>query len=137
MDNITTNRTILTANQDVPNIIDRHTATLTTGATALDMFGDTFAYGSNSYTTNLKSSGNNDWDIFMTDNSTGLTYTLPVVWFGDVTDNDGIVGHTYIDDDNGFLRINVEVQKLFGAITDTYAIYYVVYSTKINNELVL
>lgn len=137
MDKETTNRLILTANQDVPNIIDRKTATLTTSALQNDINGFSHAYGSTSYTTNLKASGNNDWDIYMVDNTTSLTYNLPVAWFGDVVDNDGIIGHTYIDNSGGYLRINVLVQKYLGTITDTYTIYYVIYSTKITDDITL
>lgn len=137
MDNQTTDRTILTANQDIPNIVDRHTATLTTSELENNGFGQSMAKGTDSYTTNLKSLGNNDWDIYMVDNQKNVTFNVPGVWSDEAGNNDITEAHTYIDDDGGYLRINTLVQKLFGSITDTYTLYYVIYSTRITDEIIL
>tara|TARA_R110000868_G_scaffold51283_1_gene162832 strand:+ start:1056 stop:1466 length:411 start_codon:yes stop_codon:yes gene_type:complete len=136
MDSESTDKTILEINEDVPNIVERYSETITTDSTTSNYYG-TWAYKTTSYTSKLLASGQNDWDVFIKDSS-GQVFACPItldVTFGTITNS--LQAFSYIDKSGDKLRINLTVQKLSGSTSDTYTIYYVIYSTKITDDSIL
>jgi len=132
-----TNKLIHDANQDLTTILRKKTATVVTNLTFTNYSG-TFKYIDTNYTTDLSLVSNYNWDIYVKDNQTNITYAAPLQSdFGFASWAKPLALITYIDDDNGFQRINLQISKYNGAITNSYTVYYVVYSTKISDDIVL
>lgn len=134
---INSTNNISKSNQDIPTILDKYTTTVLTTSTITNIYGS-FAYIDTSYTTPFSSSVNYDWDIFVTDTSVGKTYSSPLqpnsLFSGTLAP---LELTTYADNSGGFYRLNLRIARFNGAITDTYTIYYVVYSTKISDSITL
>jgi len=136
MNSESTDKTILEINEDVPNIVERYSEIITTDSTTSNYYG-TWAYKTSSYTSSLLAIAQNDWDLFIKDSS-GNVFACPITLdttFGSPTNS--LEAFSYVDKDGDKLRINLQLQKLGGSTSDTYTIYYVIYSTKISNDAIL
>ena len=132
-----TNRIILNASQDEPKIIGKYSETVFTTISAAAYYGD-IKYIDTSHTTEFSSNTNYAWDIYVYDVQRDLTITAPIMLdsgFSTIAIPVSLI--SYIDDDSGKLRINLKVAKLDGLVTDSYVVNYVLYSTKISDDITL
>lgn len=136
MNNESTDRLSIDANQDKPRIILRDQVSLTTsiipvvgsvlGVTTFDL-------------TSIKISGNTLVEVYMKDNQTNYVYNVPFVTgnsSGQFVLNAAYRISTRVYSGNQVQSIELRVLKKGGATTDTYTFYIVVYSTKISDDLV-
>jgi hypothetical protein len=136
MNNESTDRLSIDANQDKPRIILRDQVSLTTST--IPVVGSVF----NATTfdlTSIKISGNTLVEVYMKDNQTNYVYNVPFVTgnsSGQFVLNAAYRISTRVYSGNQVQSIELRVLKKGGATTDTYTFYIVVYSTKISDDLV-
>lgn len=135
----TTDKRFIDSNQDKPRIIYRESQTLTTGFTS-----GSYVYGESQLNLlQIKASANVLAEVYIKDNQSGRLYTVP---FTIVNSSNQYSLNAYffmssqeVDVGNGFESIqfiNCNVVKRGGATTDTYTVYFVIYSTNINDNLI-
>lgn len=139
MNNETTDRVFIDSDQDKPRIIYRETSTLTTNVTLGSYVGGTVQFN----LLQIKASSNTLVEVYVKDNQTSRVYTMP---FSTVNSSGQYAMNAYffmsseeVDVGNGFENIqyvNCTVYKRGGALTDTYSVYVVLYSTNINDNLI-
>jgi len=136
----TTDKTFLDSNQDKPRVIYRDFATLTTNVTS-----GSFSIGTVSFTLNqIKADVNTLFEVYVKNNQTGRLYTSPYININSSIAFDLNIFHYGSSEDvdvgdGNFRRIQYitcNVNKRGGGLTDTYTVYCVIYSTKINDNLI-
>lgn len=132
MDALATNQLPKDSNQDIPRILYKGSSSITTSTTAGSWKTGTVTIG----LTQFDSLGNNNIDVYILDNQTNFVYNSPLV---SITSVGGfsINANHYIAASSGKLSLTVNIKKYSGSTTDTYTIYYVVYSTKISDSITL
>lgn len=135
----TTDKVFLDANQDKPRIIYKTSGTITTDN--IPVAGWVYG-GLTIYLNQLKISAKNVIDIYVKDNQTSRTYRIPVLTCN--SSNQYLLNITY--DITGFLepslnnrvqKLSVDVQSRGGSTSDTFSVYVVVYSTRINESILI
>lgn len=140
MNNETTDRLFLDSNQDKPRIIIRDTSTLTTNVTS-----GSFVEGTTFFRLDqIRANVNTLFEVYAKDNQTGRVYTSPFININSSNQFSLNIFHYASSEDVDIGGGNFEtvqyitcnVIKRGGALTDTYTMYCVIYSTKINDNLV-
>lgn len=136
MNNETTDKTFLDSNQDKPRIIFRDTQILTSNLSVSSWVVGTGGLN----LSQLKVSGKYVIDVFVKDNQTSRVYKLPLLTTNSSDQYElnlifDITDVTLNGVDCVYMQFNV--QKRGGAITDTYTFYTVVYSTMINEDVII
>jgi len=134
LNNETTNRLSIDANQDKPRIILRQSKIVTSSATA---YAPTWLSGQDFLIlSEIKASVNTLIEVYMKDNQTNYVYAVPLITGNSsgqfvLNANYQLLGY----DDGGVYKqyILFEVNKRNGAATDTYTFYVVVYSTQVTD----
>lgn len=133
MDILTTNQLPIDSNKDIPRVIKKGSTSITTSTIP----GSGWVEGTATVTlSEINSLGNNDITIVVLDNQTNLTYFSPVQTT--TFDNNFvlIINH-YLTGISNKLTLNLQIDKKGGATTDTYTVYYIVYSTSIDSAISL
>lgn len=139
MNNESTDKRFIDSDQDKPRIIYRTSATLTTGFTS-----GSYVYGEAQVDLlQIKASANTLSEVYIKDNQSGRLYTVP---FAIVNSSNQYSLNAYffmssqeVDVGNGVENvqfINCNVVKRSGSTSDTYTVYFVIYSTNINDNLI-
>lgn len=132
MNNETTNKLSIDANQDKPRIIYRGTANVTTSTAGTLVSG-----GTNVSLTEIKADSSVLVEVYMKDNQSGYVYQLPFVTgnsSGQFVLNGSYTVTSELVNGNYTQVLNMQVIKRGGAISDTYTCYYVVYSTRTSED---
>lgn len=140
MNSETTDKTFLDSNQDKPRIVYRDFATLTTNVTLGSFSGGTVSFSLNQ----IKADVNTLFEVYVKDNQTGRVYMSPYININSSIAFDLNIFHyassENLDTGDGNFRsiqyVTCNVDKRGGALTDTYTVYSVIYSTKINDNLI-
>jgi len=139
LNNETTDKLMLDANQDKPRIIYRNSQVLTT------------IYSSGSYVynsvrfdlTQIKTTANTLTEVYLKDNQNSRVYTAPLALVNSsnqysfnanfiMSGEQYVVGGSTVD----LQFVDCAVYKRSGSASDTYNIYLVLYSTNINDNLI-
>lgn len=135
MNNETTNKLMLDANQDKPRIVLRKSITITSAATA---YAPTWLSGQDFLILEeIKASVNTLIEVYMKDNQTGYVYSIPLITGNSsgqfvLNANYQLLGY---DSDGVYKQyILFYVNKRGGSATDTYTFYVVVYSTQLTDQ---
>lgn len=141
MNSETNDKRFIDSNQDKPRIVYRGNFTVTTNITQ-----GSYVIGTNYVDLRqIKASANTLVEIFMKDVQSSQVYSVPLIK-GNSSGQFVLNAYYYLAsedliDGNGntitVQYINGNVQKKGGSLTDTYIFYYVIYSTKINVNLVM
>lgn len=140
MNNQSTDRIFLDSNQDKPRIIFRDNAILTTNVTS-----GSFVEGTTFFRLDqIKANVNTLFEVYTKDNQTGRVYGSPYVDINSSIQYNLNIFHYGSSEDVDIGGGNFEtvqyitcnVKKRGGATTDTYTMYCVIYSTKINDNLI-
>lgn len=137
----TNDKRFIDSNQDKPRIVYRNNFTVTTNITQ-----GSYVIGTNYVNLKqIKASANTLVEIYMKDVQSSQVYSVPLLT-GNSSGQFVLNAYYYlasedVDIGNGQFRtvqyINGNVQKRGGSLTDTYIFYYVVYSTNINDNLIM
>lgn len=137
MNNETTDKINLDANQDKPRIIYKYSETFTTSAvpTAGWVYGGTVIRLGQ-----IKKSAKNVIELYCKDNQNNIVYKLPVITCN--SSNQYVLNliydySTYTENGVSKFEMVVEGIKRGGSITDTYTLYLVIFSTKIDDNILI
>lgn len=137
----TNDKRFIDSNQDKPRIVLRGKFTVTTNITQ-----GSYVIGTNFVDLkSIKANANTLIEIYMKDNQTTRVYSVPLL----TANSSGqfvlnayyyLASEDVIDGNGNTLTVQYisgNVQNRGGSLTDTYIFYYVVYSTNINDNLVM
>lgn len=134
MNNETTNRLSIDANQDKPRIIYR-------GSVVASLNDTAYTYTEWIGIVNLssiKADANTLVEVYVKDHQTGRVYSLPLVTGNSSGqfDLNGYYELTSVLDATGIYvqKLQMYVSKRAGATNEVYTFYYVIYSTKITED---
>lgn len=137
----TNDKRFIDSDQDKPRIVLRGNFTVTTNITQ-----GSYVTGVNFVDLgSIKASANTLVEIYMKDNQTSRVYSVPVLTANSsgqfVLNAYYYISSEDIIDGNGntltVQYISGNVQNRGGALTDTYIFYYVIYSTNINDNIIV
>jgi len=131
-----TNQLPIDANQDIPRLIIRGEETITTSTST-----GTWVTGSKVITVDqILSDAKPAIDVLILDNQDSKVYRSPML----STTSGGVdsinLNHTMkraTSGGNTVIELTINVKKNSGSATDTYTAYYVVYTTKMSDDITI
>ena len=136
----TTDKRFIDSNQDKSRIIYRDNKILTTSDTSGSYVTGTVSLD----LLQIKASARVVAEVYMKDNQQNRIYSLPMTTVNNANQY-AMNCHWFMEsvavyngtEFQNFQTISTTVSKLGGAISDTYEIYFVIYSTNINDNIIV